>query len=145
MRSPLKEGRFIEDRDRADVQSVVVINETMANLYWPDGALGNRIRLGNDQSPWVEIVGVVGDVYHVGLGDVINSKFYAPHEQFARTVGFTPNSMRLVIRTDADPSSVVSSVRREVRALDPNVPVAGLISAVELAMSNSFSLFRMSC
>ncbi len=126
MRIPLKEGRFIENRDRADVEPVVVINETMANLYWPGGALGNRIRLGNDESPWVEIVGVVGDVYHVGLGDVINSKFYAPHEQFARAVGFTPNGMRLVIRTDADPSSVVSMVRREIRALDPNVPVAGV-------------------
>jgi predicted permease len=126
MRIPLKEGRFFDSRDRSGGLPVIIINETMANLYWPDGALRNRIRLGNDESPWLEIVGVVGDIYHQGLSEVINSKWYAPHEQFAAAVGFTPNAMRLVIRTSADPVSVISNVRREVRALDQNVPVAGV-------------------
>jgi predicted permease len=132
MRIPLEEGRFFDSRDRSGGRPVIIINETMANLYWPDGALGNRIRLGNEESPWLEIVGVVGDVYHEGLGEVINSKFYAPHEQFAAAVGFTPNAMRLVVRTAGDPVALASTVRREVRALDANVPVAGVATMEDL-------------
>jgi putative ABC transport system permease protein len=126
MRIPLREGRFFDSRDRADGRPVIIVNEAMANLYWPDGALGQRIRLGGDRLPWLEIVGVVGDIRHQSLGGVINSKWYVSHEQFAEAVGFTPNEMRLVVRTGADPVSVVSAVRQEVRSLDPNVPVAGV-------------------
>jgi putative ABC transport system permease protein len=127
LRIPLKEGRSIEDRDRFDGHQVVVVNEAMAGLYWPgESALGKRIRMGGDARPWLEIVGVVGDVRHEGISGAINSKFYRPHDQFAQSAGYAPNSMRLVIHTEVDPVSLVSAVRREVRTLDPNVPVANV-------------------
>jgi predicted permease len=125
MRIPLKEGRLFDNSDRSDGHQVIIVNEAMANLYWPDGALGNRFRLG-ERSPWLEIVGIVGDIRHEGINGTINSKWYAPHDQFANSARFTPNAMNLVIRTAADPAALISAVRREVRTLDPNVPVAAV-------------------
>ena len=127
MRIPLKEGRFFDSHDAFDGHQVIIVNEDMANRYWPgESALRKRFRMGGDQSPWLEIVGVVGDIRHEGVGDVINPKWYRPHDQFAASVGFTPNAMTLVIHTETDPRTLVSSVRREIRALDTNVPVAAV-------------------
>jgi predicted permease len=127
MRIPLQEGRFLESGDRFDGHQVVIVNEAMADLYWPgESALGKRFRMGGPDKPWLEIVGIVGDIRHNGISGTINSKWYRPHAQFARSVSFTPNAMSLVIRTEADPPALISAARREVRALDPNVPVAAV-------------------
>jgi predicted permease len=126
MRIPLREGRFFESSDRIDGHQVVVVNEAMANHYWPEGALGRRLRIGNDQSPWLEIVGIVGNVRHNGITAAINPKWYRPHEQFPASVGFAPTSMTLVVRTAGNPLSLIEPVRAQARALDPNVPVAAI-------------------
>jgi predicted permease len=127
MRIPLQEGRFFESGDRFDGHQVVIVNEAMADLYWPgESALGKRFRMGGPDKPWLDIVGIVGNIRHNGISGTINSKWYRAHAQFARSVEFTPNGMSLVIRSEADPSALISPVRREVRALDRNVPVAAV-------------------
>ncbi len=129
MRIPLLEGRFFDNRDRVDSHPAVIVNQAMASLYWPgESALGKRIRFCGSCStrPWVEIVGVVGDIRHNGITGQINSKWYAPHAQVGASLGFTSNAMTLVIRTEGDPLSIVSAVRREIRAEDANVPVAAI-------------------
>lgn len=126
MRIPLREGRFFESSDRIDGHQVVVVNEAMANHYWPEGALGRRLRIGNDQSPWLEIVGIVGNVRHNGITAAINPKWYRPHEQFPASVGFAPAGMTLVLRAAGNPLSLIEPVRAQARALDPNVPVAAI-------------------
>ena len=76
---PLRQGRVFTTADRADVGPVIVINEAMAQRYWPKGnALGARIRFGppNPTAPWITVVGVVGNVRNdptqlrSGTGDV---------------------------------------------------------------------------
>lgn len=128
LRIPLIEGRFFDARDRFDGLPVAVISERMARLYWPgERALGKRFRLGTDgRRPWLDVVGVVGDIRHNGITGVINSKWYIPHDQFARSQGFTPAAMTLAIRTDGDPRAVSVPVRRQIRELDPNIPVAAV-------------------
>lgn len=138
MRIPLREGRFFESSDRIDGHQVAVINEAMAKHYWADGALGQRFRMGGDQAPWLEIVGVVGDVRHNGITGSISPKWYRPHEQFPASVGFAPTSMTLVVRAAGDPLGIVQPVRAQARALDPNVPVAA-IQTLDDVLSGSVS------
>jgi len=129
MRIPLQEGRFFDSRDRTDGRQVMIVNQAMASLYWPgESAIGKRIRFCGSCTtrPWVEIVGIVGDIRHNGISGQINSKWYAAHAQVGASLGFTSSAMTLVIRTDGDPLSIVSAVRREVRTQDANVPVAAV-------------------
>jgi putative ABC transport system permease protein len=119
-------GRFLTLEDRTDTLQVALINETMVSRYWPDeDPLGQRIRMGSGtDQPWITVVGVVGDVTHNGIDVEIKEKFYRPHAQFHRSVGFAPRAMTLVVKTTADPVGLVSLIRREVGAIDPNIPLA---------------------
>jgi putative ABC transport system permease protein len=134
----LVSGRWFTSGDRADSQLVAVVNETMAQRYWSDGnPLGRRIRLGgpNNDRPWVTVVGVVGDLQHNGLESMVKEKFYVPHSQFAQSTGFTPRYMTLVVRTAGDPMSLVSSVKEQVRQIDPTLPIAAVRPMTDVVAS----------
>jgi predicted permease len=120
-------GRWFNAADRADSAPVAVVNETLAKMYWRNGdAVGHRIRMGGSgNGPWITVVGVVGDLQHNGLGSMVKEKFYRPHSQFAQT-GFPIRNMTLVVRTAGDPMSLVSAMRHEVLAMDPNLPIAAI-------------------
>ncbi|MCI0432626.1 MAG: ABC transporter permease [Gemmatimonadetes bacterium] len=127
----LLEGRFLEPTDQATGMPVVVLNETMAREYFPDGAIGKRISFGSE--PWFTVVGIVKDVRHNGILEEPRTEMYHAHDQFRLGPGFTPNAMTVVLRTDADPLSLVSALRGEVRNLDPNVPVADIRTMEDVA------------
>ncbi len=115
---PLLRGREFDSRDRPDSPPVIIINQTVATDYWPDeDPIGKRmvVRMG-DETPR-EIVGVVGDVRHAELGRTPRAKIYYPHTQ----LNFP--WVDIMIRTAADPTALVPALRREVQALDPNLPV----------------------
>lgn len=82
MRIPLVRGRGVDDRDHDGTQRVVVINETMAQRFWPGAdALGRRLKFGDD---WLEIVGVVKDVKNRSLSEPPQPFFYLPLLRGAR-------------------------------------------------------------
>jgi putative ABC transport system permease protein len=86
----------------------------MAREFWPDGgALGKRIKINE---AWYGIVGIVGDVHHIGLDYPVRPETYMPHLQNL----WMP--LMLAIRTDGAPSLYVSRVRGEIMALDPSLP-----------------------
>ena len=125
----LVRGRSITAADRDDTMLVALINEEMARRYWPGrDPVGGRIRLGGSQSdrPWITVVGVVGDVRHNGITDVVKEKFYIPHTQWHRSTGNPSRGMSLVINTDRNPSDLVRPVRQIIRELDPSLPVANV-------------------
>jgi putative ABC transport system permease protein len=136
----LVKGRFFMDGDRTDALQVAVINETMAAKYWPDeDPVGQRIRMGGrTDTPWATIVGIVGDVAHNGIDARIKEKFYRPHAQFHLSTGFAPRAMTLVTKTATDPMGMLSSIRREVSALDPNMPVAN-VQSLDDVLADSLS------
>jgi putative ABC transport system permease protein len=120
-------GRLLEAGDRAAAAPVVVVNETMAEMFWPDGAaVGRRVRNASSDVPWFTVVGVVRDVRHAGVTDRPSPTMYFPLEQVPLTRIFTPTTMSFVVRTASDPRAVAGAVREEVRALDAGVPVANL-------------------
>lgn len=118
MRIPLLKGRWFEDRDTAQSQPVVVINETMARQISPnyEEALGKRIKHGF-RNQVAEVVGVIGDVKYAGLDQQTRPEMYAPFAQRAWPF------MRIVARSNSDPSLVAAAIREAVRAIDPDQPV----------------------
>jgi putative ABC transport system permease protein len=114
---PLREGRYLDAHDTADAPPVTLVNEAMKRKFWPnDTAIGKRFRFG-DSHPWVTIVGVVGDIHQSGLEKPPSAEMYLPAAQDP-----TPLS-GLVIRTMADPKGLAQAVRREIRAVDKDMPI----------------------
>jgi len=138
-------GRTPTDADRAGAPRVAVINEAAAREFFPnEDPIGSSVTMGwsrRDSVPDVKgmIVGIVGDVRQAGLDQLAQPEIYFPYDQVP--VG----SMTMVIESDAAVSSVVDMVRREIRALDPRLPVAevlplGRVVAASISQPRFYSL-----
>ncbi len=117
---PLLQGRFFTDADTAEAPTVVIINESMARRWWPrESPLGKRIKQGfpQDDRPWREIVGVVGDVPQE-LDRPVQTEVYLPHSQDSGGV------MTLVARTSSDPMSVARAGVAAVHRVDADQSVS---------------------
>jgi predicted permease len=115
MRIRLVSGRDFDDRDDEHARGVAIINETMAQRYWPGAnALGGRLRLNKG---WLEIVGIAGDVKNRTLNETPKPFLYLPFLQDYRS------NMILVVRTAAEPEKMFHAVRAEAARLDPQMPM----------------------
>src|SRR5260370_31871184 len=115
MRIPLSKGRDFDERDHERTAGVVIVNETMARRYWPDGdALGRRLNVGKD---WLQIVGIAKDVKNRSL-----SEGHQPFLYLALLQDYRSN-MILVARASADAAKLFHAVQAEVAALDPEMPI----------------------
>jgi putative ABC transport system permease protein len=133
---PLVRGRFITAADREDAPLAVVINETMANRYWPgEDAIGKRFIMGTDPKPWLTIVGIVRTVRHNAIVEPPRAEMYVPHAQVAQQIGGTPRAMSLVLKTTGEPLALASAIRETVRALDKNLPVSEIRTMDEVTAS----------
>ncbi len=140
MRIPLVEGRQFAEQDRADTPPVIVVNQTLARRFFPgQSALGRRLGLEDDgKLRWAEIVGVVGDVKHRRLDAELKPELFEPYRQWPR------NFMSLVVRTKAEPSSMIGAIRDQVLALDKDQPVFEIMTMEErLSQSLAQSRFVM--
>ena len=121
-------GRGIERTDTSDSQLIGLVNEEMARRYWGGrDPIGGRFAIGmRADRPWVTVVGIVKDVRHNGVTDVVKEKFYVPHTQWHRSLGNSNliRGMTLVARTPGAPSALASQVKDSIRQFDPNLPVA---------------------
>lgn len=131
---PLLRGRVFDQRDNQRTPKVAVINEIAARRYWPgENPIGKRVLSGLDENQWSTIIGVVGDVKHVGLDAGTDPEMYYHYLQVpAEAMNLTEGTVALVIRTSADPTGMTSSVRRELRTLDASLPVFNVQTMQEL-------------
>jgi putative ABC transport system permease protein len=132
---PLLRGRDLEARDVRDSLLVGVINRTMAERFWPrQDPLGKRFHFGGaddtTHTQWFTVVGVAGDVQHGRLGEVIENQLYIPYSQDPY------RGMVLLLRTAHDPGSYGALVRREVKAVDPQLPVFELQTMQDIYRSS---------
>jgi predicted permease len=136
---PLIAGRDVRASDGPAAQRVILVNRTLAEREWPgEDPLGRRLRTGPD-APWMTIVGVVGDIRHGGPASLPRPEFYQPHTQ--RSFPF----MAFVVRTAAEPATVVRSIRAEIARLDPAQPISTVATMDEhLARSLSRPRFMSS-
>jgi len=126
----LVSGRFIDEHDRAGALPVVVVSEELVRQSWPgEDPIGKRVRRvrAGERGPWMTVVGVVRDVKEDRFNfRIARPVWYAPYAQ--QTLALPLNvPLNLVVRTKRDPSSVAAAVRAQVRAVDPDQPVANVM------------------
>ena len=132
MRMTLAEGRVFDDRDAAHAGFVVIVNETMARQYWPQGrAIGRRLKLGapSDPVPWRTVVGVLRDVSRW-----VSISLLAP-KCTSRTSNRTATGCGpaiSVLRADGDPRALDRAVRAAVWSIDPSQPVSNVQTMDEI-------------
>ncbi len=132
---PLIRGRLFASTDTDKTLRVAIIDQKMADHFWPRGdAIGNRLRQAND-SPWITIVGVVGVVKEYGLDTDTRMAVYYPYEQ--EGIG----TMYVVARTTADPGFTIDSMARQVSSMDRDVPVYD-IATMDQRMQDSMARQR---
>ncbi len=133
----LRGGREFTDQDSPNAPHVVIVNETLAQRYWPsDEALGKRLTLDNPRNTaqpvqWLTVVGVVKDIKQGSWTDAPENEIYLPFQQdpvfYAGTAGqFT--AMTLVVRTSVAPQTLATAVKETVRKLDRNLPVSAVVN-----------------
>jgi putative ABC transport system permease protein len=132
----VRSGRDFTDRDDAEAPPVVLVNKAMATRFWPGAdPVGRRIGFGSTGASWLEIVGVVGDVSHDGVGSDPIAELYIPFAQSPQSGG------ALVLRTLGDPSVLDAAVRRAALSADADQALIDVRAMRETAV-NSTALRR---
>jgi len=114
---PLLAGRVFAQDDREGAAPVAIINDTMASRFWPNqDPLGKRLQLPG-QKEFRQIVGVVKTADYQTLGEAPQSCVYVPLRQNYS------ESMVLYVRTEYDPSRLITNIQGEIRNIDPALPI----------------------
>ena len=131
-RIPIKAGREFTEQDTGESPPVVMISETMAKTLFSPGVdpLGKRLRLDFRDAPWLTIVGIAGDVRYRELQD-IRFDLYVPFTQWRSAF-----VNHFAVRTTTEPTALLSTVRREVAALDPTQAVTRVATMDQLVAAN---------
>jgi putative ABC transport system permease protein len=127
---PLLQGRSFTRDDRADSTPVAIVSQSFATrMFGSESPLGKRARSWRDENVLREIVGIVGEVRYTGLSErEIWRQFYVPHTQNSWGL------MNIVMRSAADsPAALESTIRREVRAIDPDLAVSNVATLRAIA------------
>lgn len=133
MKIPLREGRLFTPADNAASDPVTVINQAMAQHYWPgEKVLGKRLHRGDPQSPnpWITVIGVVGDVREMGLAESAPIITYFPESQHPSATFSSPAD--IVVRTHGDPGQLALALRGAILAVNPNQTIAKLQPVTEI-------------
>ncbi len=126
MRVAMKVGREFTDADNAQSPKVIIVNETFARRYWPhENPVGKRVMVGRGPAP-SEVIGVASDIKNRGLALDPQPQLYLPFPQIPW------GNMNLLVRTVADPHSMVSAVRAQIAAIDSDQPVTSIQTVDEL-------------
>ncbi len=134
---PLLAGRAFDPHDAVSAPRVAIISQSMAHAYFPnENPLGQRLKFGlpPDNGAPREIVGIVGDVRDVGIGQDPGPMMYVPYAQspFWGAV--------ILVRSENSTASVSAAIRREVASIDKDLPVtdiAQMPDVVDASMAQS--------
>ena len=142
MEIPLRGGRLFNDHDTRDSYRAVIVDEHMARQLWPGtDPVGKRIRTGGfdvtANTPWMTVVGVVGRIKQDALDADSRMAIYLAHAQVPS------RAMNLVVRSAADPAALTSAVTREMRSVDPDLPLYN-VRTMEHRVNESLARRRFS-
>jgi putative ABC transport system permease protein len=122
LRTPLIRGRVFTDSDTRDAARVALIDQALVDRYFGNqDPIGHRFKPGprSSNAPWITIVGVVGNIKSDGFDQPDQPHLYFP---ILQTPGY---AMAVYLQTDTNPMSLVKSLREQVQAVDPNLPLFG--------------------
>jgi predicted permease len=112
---PIRQGREYDETDTAQSPRTLVINETMARRYWPQGnALGGRVRLGPNTA---EVIGIAADSKYSSISERPLPQLFFPMSRSE------VSTLRLFVKTSGDPGPLVAEVRNAIRGIDATLPV----------------------
>ncbi len=142
---PLKRGRVFTPQDDSSAEPVVLINETLARRFWTDDdPIGQRLAWGNpvQHGRWMRIIGVVGDVKQGPLDTETVPQVYTAWSQvddrmLGENVQGIYRSLRLVVKTQLEPSTMASTVHQAVRAIDPALPVTAVQTMTDVVRTSA--------
>lgn len=126
LQASLLRGRYFTEDDDTDKQPVAIVDESTARTYWPDrDPIGRRLSMksfgrGPANQPWCTVVGVIKDINSDGLDQSGSPHIYRPIYQFpgSRSLGSS-----VMVRTSLSATSLEPQIRREIQAVDLNLPV----------------------
>ncbi|HKA19985.1 MAG TPA: ABC transporter permease [Blastocatellia bacterium] len=114
---PLVKGRYFDQHDTMDAPEIVIVDETLAQRFWPDeDPIGKRIQRGGSGA-WRTVVGIISNARQYSSEKEPPIAVYFPFEQYVA------RNMFLVIRTTIDPTATISTITKEVQSIDPEMPV----------------------
>ena len=113
-----REGRTFDERDHDGQPERIIVNESMARRFWPDGKAAGRFVRFDSRAPFnVEVIGVVPDAHYRMVREPSTPTFYVPLAQWPSDAGV------LHVRVTGEPSTRLAELRRVVAAVNPAVPV----------------------
>lgn len=112
----------------------------MARRYWPGASpVGKRVRLERGaNSPWREVVGVISDVKHWGYDRAVNPEMYLPQKQMVW------GGLTFVLAAGIDPALLTATVREQLRAVDPDLPLSEVRTMEQVAARSRAMLYQVS-
>ena len=142
---PLRRGRLLTPQDDSRAEPVVLVNEALARRFWSqDDPVGQRIAWGNaaQHGRWMRVIGVVGDVKQGPLDSETLPEIYTPWLQIDdRMLGDNVmgifRSLRLVIKTELEPSAMARTIQQEVRAFDPALPLTAVQTMADVVRTSA--------
>ena len=125
LQASLVRGRYFTEDDDTGKQPVAIVDESAARIYWPDSdPIGRRLSIrstrGAANPPWCTVVGVIKDIKSDGLDQSGAPHIYRPIYQFP---GPRSLSLSVTVRTSLPATSLEPLIRREIQAVDPDLPV----------------------
>jgi predicted permease len=123
LQASLVRGRFFAEDDEPGKQLVVIVDETTARTFWPDcDPIGRRLSIRSNRGaanpPWSTVVGVIADIKNDGLDQSGSPHIYSPIYQVPRI-----RTLSVTVRTSLSATSLEPQIRREIQAVDPDLPV----------------------
>jgi putative ABC transport system permease protein len=141
----LIQGRLFNADDKLGAPLVALVNQMLANRFWPKGdAIGRRVRIGTPESktPWVTIVGVVENTKMNALDAPDTEQIYAPAQQMTSMFGqFAPKDQGgfngfIALRSTLPPEQMTNALRSTVATLDPQLALQQM-QTMDEALSSS--------
>jgi putative ABC transport system permease protein len=135
---PIVEGRAFTIDDDLDAPRVAIVNQQLAQHYWPNqDPIGKRFRLNDADKTWVQIVGVAKTAKYLFIAEPPTDFVYLPYRQRK------PQEMMMVAQSAGDPAALVSPLREVVRSLDVNQPIFNVRTMEEFYRMRAVSIFNV--
>ncbi len=142
LRIPLAQGRIWDEIENHHAAHIVVINQTMARRYFPNGAIGHSLRIPemkndppfrlspSNDIPWLEIVGIVADKRNDGLRNPILPEAFIPYTLTMRMW------TQILVRSEASPMTLLHAIGKQVNSVDADQQISGNVEDLDHWIEN---------
>ncbi|HUJ83214.1 MAG TPA: ABC transporter permease, partial [Candidatus Acidoferrales bacterium] len=138
MKTPILRGRAFTKADDEHAPAVAIVNETMAQKFWPnEDPIGKRFSAVGEAGPFIQVVGETGKGKYIFIGESPMPAYYVPMAQDS-------SSMRVLeIRSTGDPAALIPEVQQKIHDLAPDLPIFSATTMKQsLGGANGFFIFR---